>query len=110
MPRRRRSRARKGAKVYGRPWKKPFTKMTTDPNKNVFRRSDHRDIPSLGVTPQKEVSRDEYTGELAVREQEALLVARKRRSQVAPLYNKGAYQYIGGVEDKEVIRDLGRKK
>ena len=47
--------------------------------------------------------------ELARREVRAREEIEKKKKQVAPLYSKGGYQYIGNA-DPEIIRDLGKKR
>ena len=50
----------------------------------------------------------ELSEDMAHREALAQLEAKRRKGMVAPLYNKGGYQYIGDAP-AEVIRTLGRK-
>jgi hypothetical protein len=49
-----------------------------------------------------------YEGELAAREQAAQKESQRRKKMVAPMFNKGAYGYIGDAP-KEIIQGLGRK-
>ena len=47
-----------------------------------------------------------YEGELAEREAAARLELERKKKQVAPLFNKGAYQLI---TDESQLKDIGRK-
>lgn len=64
--------------------------------------------PSLnnGVDPVRVLSKVEYTGELAKREEEARKEVEAKKKRVAPLFNKGGYQYITDGTD---LKDIGRK-
>lgn len=53
-------------------------------------------------------SQTRYEGEMAEREAAARVEVERKKTMVAPMYNKGAYQYVGDVP-KEVLITLGRK-
>lgn len=46
-----------------------------------------------------------YTGEMEERENKAIEEAERKAKQVAPIYNKGAYQYIS---NRENAKDIGK--
>lgn len=71
-------------------------------------------LPSLGVkgtviakrkTVKPQMSEEDY----AKREAAAKAEIERKKKQVAPLYNKGGYQYVGDDAPKEIIHNLGRK-
>lgn len=53
-------------------------------------------------------SQTRYEGEMAEREQAARVEIERKKTMVAPICNKGGYQYIGDVP-VEVLVTLGRK-
>lgn len=66
-------------------------------------------IPSLNEVPYvepKQTVKQEYTGEMLEREKAAQEEIERKKKRVAPLFSKGAYQYI---TDDELVRDLGKK-
>lgn len=68
-------------------------------------------LPSAKMPAPKPDSDDgfvAYEGELADREALAQLEIARKRTQIAPLYNKGGYQFIGDAPP-EIIKGLGRK-
>lgn len=58
------------------------------------------------ITPPSTVQRPVYEGEMAIREQLAQEEIARKRLQVAPICNKGAYQYITNPDDWKTV---GRK-
>lgn len=50
-----------------------------------------------------------FDPEWQAREKAAQEEKARKGKQLAPMYNKGPVQYVGGIEDKQVIRDLGKK-
>lgn len=69
--------------------------------------------PSL-VTPYDKskdplfMTNGKYEGEMAEREAKAQAEIERKKTMVAPLFNKGGLQYIGDAPP-EIIRNLGRK-
>jgi hypothetical protein len=49
-----------------------------------------------------------YADEMAEREAAALVEVAEKAKRVAPVYNKGAYQYVGGMPEED-LKTLGRK-
>jgi len=98
---------------YGRPYKGPHVQLQCEVSGVVRRETPH--YPSRGIdvsqgqTIEEQSTQHEYGEEMFQREQKARKEAERRKKMIAPLYNKGAYQYIGDVAE-EVVRDLGRKK
>lgn len=72
-------------------------------------RDSAKDIPSHGPKVPDEPSRSpvRYSGDMLEREQAAQEEIERKKRRVAPLYNKGGYQY---VTDETDLSDLGRKK
>lgn len=112
MPKRyKKYRARKGSTTYERPYNGEHVNLAVQAS-GIFRRDDHAEIPSKGVAGVKinkaETSED-LSQEMAEREALARAEADRRKKMIAPMYNKGAYQYIGGV-DEAILHDIGKKK
>lgn len=49
-----------------------------------------------------------YEGEMADREAAAQKEIARKKTMVAPMYNKGGYQYVGDVP-ADIVKTLGRK-
>jgi hypothetical protein len=64
------------------------------------------DAPKL---ERKELDERMFDPAWVAREQAAQAETERKKKMVAPMANKMGYQYIGGIEDKDVIRDLGKK-
>jgi len=58
-----------------------------------------------GKKAKRNMGEDEY----ARREAEAQKEIKRKKTKVAPLYNKGGYQYVGDDAPPEIIKNLGRK-
>lgn len=103
--------AKPGTKVYGRRPPTPFKELTAFGPEVIRSGADHSHIPSnnkqSSKTSEKQTHR--YEGELAKREKAAREVAERRKKMIAPICNKGTYQYIGEAPAKEILRGLGRK-
>jgi len=70
-----------------------------------------RKIPSACDRPIEKIeqaSQDELSDDMQAREHAARIEAERRKGMVAPMWNKGGYQYLGDAPP-EVIRGLGRK-
>ena len=103
--------------VYERPYKGVHITITAE-SSGVYRRPT-QEIASHGVDMPGEAKAcavrsqgqtiHEYNKEMLKREKDAQKEAERRKSMIAPMYNKGAYQYIGDAAE-EVIEGLGRKK
>lgn len=86
-----------------------------NPNLQALRRARQRihdrteNIPSHGPKADVEYSNSpvRYHGDMLEREQKAQEEIERKKQRIAPLYNKGAYQY---VTDETDLSDLGRKK
>ena len=76
---------------------------------NRISEEEHTRCPSKPLEPiateNRIVEQDEGYLE---RERKAMEIAEARKKMIAPLYNKGCYQYIGDAP-KEIIQNLGRK-
>lgn len=70
---------------------------------------EHTRYPSKPLEPIDKENRivEQNEGYLE-RERKAKEIAEARKKMIAPLYNKGCYQYIGDAP-KEIIQNLGRK-
>lgn len=100
-----------------KPYKKPaFKPMTSDSvvvkqleHWAAISKQEREQYPSLRleVFPDQE-KQVEHDDEYLMREEAAIKIAQERKKMVAPLYNKGGYQYIGDAP-KEIIQNLGRK-
>lgn len=55
--------------------------------------------------PKIAMSRDEYDA----REAEAQKEIKRKKTKVAPMWNKGGYQYVGDDAPPEIVKNLGRK-
>jgi len=120
MPRDMRSKRRKKkckvhekkAKVkYGKPFKGAHVALEVQAS-GIYRRCSHEDIPSKGITgygTSKAELAEDLSAEMKEREAIARKEAERRKKMIAPMYNKGAYQYIGGVDEK-ILHDIGKKK
>lgn len=76
-------------------------------SKNYKRSSvDHIESFRPGLVPQP-ASPVRYEGEMEEREREAQKEIERKKMRVAPMYNKGGYQYVTDETDPS---DLGRKK
>lgn len=83
-------------------------KLRKGPPKTL--RRDFPDIPSHGPGEFVPVNKPIYIGEMAKREAEAQKEANRKKNQVAPVYNKGAPQYISeGMMDEFVSGKLRRR-
>lgn len=86
--------------------KRPWKDLETLPSRPL-RQSDA--IPSRNtgyfVEPKMPIK---YEGEMAEREALAQEEIERKKKMVAPLYNKGGYQYVGDAPP-EIIKTLGRK-
>lgn len=72
-----------------------------------YRRDDvYHNVQSTPITIPEPKKRPEYEGEMALREQRAQEEIARKRKQVAPICNKGAYQYITNPDDWKTV---GRK-
>ena len=76
---------------------------------NLISEEEHTRYPSKPLEPIAKENRivEQDEGYLE-RERKAKEIADDRKKMVAPLYNKGCYQYIGDAP-KEIIQNLGRK-
>ena len=101
------------AKPYKRPAFKPMTAdsivMKRLERWASISEQEHEKYPSLQLEtlPRQEIL-VEHDEEYVRREEIANRIAEERKKMVAPLYNKGGYQYIGDAP-KEIIQNLGRK-
>jgi hypothetical protein len=88
---------------------KPFVQLK--PREYMSNAYSTKDFPELEVEVKKVVMSDpvEYEGEMAEREAAANKESERRKTMVAPLYNKAGYEYIGGITDPTILRNLGRK-
>lgn len=73
-----------------------------------------RDLPSCTSEYDKSkdplfASKKRYDGEMADREAAAQIEVERKKTMVAPLYNKAGYEYIGGITDATILKNLGRK-
>jgi hypothetical protein len=67
-------------------------------------RVDPMSVPDLNLHATKAVYEDE---DLAAREAAAQEELNRKKKQIAPLFSKGAYQYI---TDESLLHDIGKKK
>jgi hypothetical protein len=96
--------------VYGKPYRGKCVVLNCQASGIVHRKSNADDAPSVDLTPIKEpVAKQVLKEDMAVRERLAQAEAERRKKMIAPMYNKGAYQYIGGVTP-EILHDIGKKK
>lgn len=104
-------RAKKGNMVYDRPYRGKRVELQCQASGIVHRASNADDIPSVEVTMGIDISTKKKDLDAAMEKREALAVAEatRRKKMIAPMYNKGAYQYIGGVSE-EILHDIGKKK
>jgi len=103
--------------TYGRSWRGAHVKLAAE-SSGIYRRP-VEEIKSHGVDMPGEAKEcavrsqgqtiHQYNKEMIERERAAQKESERRKSMVAPMYNKGAYQYIGDAAT-EVIEGLGRKK
>jgi|SRR6185312_4032489 len=100
-----------------KPYKRPaFTPMSVDSvviqrleKWNTISKQEREEYPSLNLeTSLKQEVIVEHDDEYLRREEAARKISEERKKMVAPLYNKGGYQYIGDAP-KEIIQNLGRK-
>lgn len=79
-----------------------------------YQAPDTKHIPSLidrylaEQDPEAPKKQTIYEGEMADREAAAQKEIARKKTMVAPMYNKGGYQYIGDVPP-EIVKTLGRK-
>jgi hypothetical protein len=97
-------------------FKKPkFTELRQRESRVVITEAMQRtaDLPSAscrvavtrtGSRPEPSMTPEEY----AIREAAAQLEIKRKKTQVAPMWNKGGYQYVGDAPP-EIIRNLGKK-
>lgn len=92
-----------------------FVELKVVPSRFIPRSGslDYRTAPSCKYSVQDGVQtdsapREELGAEMAGRERAARVVAEGRKKMVAPMWNKGTYQYIGDLPP-ELIETLGRK-
>lgn len=57
----------------------------------------------------KELDERMFDPEWVAREQIAQQEIERKKKQVAPLYNKAGYEYVGGVTDPTILKNLGKK-
>lgn len=72
------------------------------------------DLPSCTAPYDKSkdplfMTNGKYEGEMAEREAKAQAEIERKKTMVAPLYNKAGYEYIGGITDPAILKNLGRK-
>ena len=110
MPRRYKKYRAHTDSVFGKPWKEVHVKLVSEAT-GIYRRSAHEELPSKGVTMGIDTAKrqEELSIEMKEREAIARVESERRKKMIAPMYNKGAYQYIGGV-DKAILHDIGKKK
>lgn len=107
------------ALLPGPKWKPKFTNITLKQSRFVETPEMERIrlLPSLGVMvkpkhtlrePDKSDWDDDKLLEFQEREKIAKVEIDRKKTMVAPLYNKGGYQYIGEMP-AEIIRNLGKK-
>ena len=110
MPRRYKKYRARTSSVYEKPWRGKHVEMDCMAT-GIYRRSAHEELPSKGVTMGIDTAKrqEELTAEMKEREAIARVESERRKKMIAPMYNKGAYQYIGGV-DKAILHDIGKKK
>ena len=93
--------------VFEKAAARPFQEMKRPLGHRPLRQSDL--IPSRNivdaVAPKAPIK---YEGELAEREAAAQREIERKKKMVAPLYNKGGYQYVGDASE-EIIKNLGKK-
>lgn len=82
-----------------------FKVLTTSPSRPI-RQSDQ--YKSAEMPAPKTVLPVRYEGEMAEREAAAQREIERKKTMVAPMYSKGAYQYVGDVPP-EIVKTLGRK-
>ena len=82
--------------------------VITDGMKRVADAPSAEGLERIGVRrtdPKIAMPREEYEA----REAEAQKEIKRKKTKVAPLYNKGGYQYVGDDAPPEIIKNLGRK-
>ncbi len=87
----------------------PEAKRVYVPAKSYRPDAGERKIPSRnnGVEPVRKPNvLVKYTDDMAVREAEAQVEVERKKKRIAPMYNKGAYQYVTDGTDP---KDIGRK-
>lgn len=115
MPtRRKKYHARKGTMVYEKPYRGAQVILPCEASGIVYRESNADNLPSvpitMGIDPRVKVkTQTVLSQEMKEREAIARVEAERRKKMIAPMYNKGAYQYIGGV-DEAILHDIGKKK
>lgn len=82
---------------------RPLDLEAFQPSKNLVPTSDR--IPG-GVTPKRDIATDHKWKKSAAEKPETVKAIQKKMTQIAPLWNKGAVQFITPGEDPKV---LGRK-
>lgn len=67
--------------------------------------------PSVATTAPRHVKyqKVELTPEMAERERIAREELERKKKRMAPLYNKGGYQYVDPDAPSEIVKNLGRK-
>lgn len=95
--------------VYFTKYEPAFVVATPKTDK-VFRRNYiPRDLTATKNLPTPvKLCQVQVSPDMLDRELQAQAIATSRKKMVAPLYNKGAYQYIGDAPP-EIIKTLGRK-
>jgi len=91
---------------------KPF--VTLKPRQYHDAGYNTRSLPSCTSTYDKArdplfASAARYQGEMADREAAARVEIERKKTMVAPLHNKAGYEYIGGITDPTILKNLGRK-
>lgn len=115
MPKRyKKYRARRNVEVYEKPYRGAHITLSCQASGIVHRESNADDLPSVPITMginsrKKQTATIDVSAEMRRREKVAQEEAERRKKMIAPMYNKGAYQYIGGV-DETILHDIGKKK
>lgn len=104
------------SKKIGAPCKKKAVRefVTLKPRQYHNEGFDPKSLPSCSVPYDKSkdplfAKKTRYEGEMAQREAVAQTEIERKKTMVAPLYNKAGYEYIGGVTDPTILKNLGRK-
>lgn len=94
--------------------KKQFTELRPRDSKYVITDAMQRTASAPSATapvrsPICKSKTKEVTPEWAAREEAARLEIQRKKGRLAPLYNKGGYQYIDPDAPAEIIKNLGKK-